>query len=241
MAATNGPSTQFAPACMIAAVRTTPNDGYATRTSALKPIVATAHGSQQPLGSHRIDQGAARNLSQQGHERADAQHQPDLGLRPGLGRQVDGDERNEARLNVGQEEHEPVEAALALPRGWLQAGAGACTSSCCPAGEPAAVAAHACCSARPVTRDRYSITSSARASSSAEPQAKGLGGLQIDHEIELLEPDREIGWLCRPGEFDPRNAAAPRYIARLDPGRRTASAPSIAWNRGTGRPSGSGC
>jgi hypothetical protein len=38
-------------------------------------------------------------------------------LRPFLRRQIDGDERTEAGLDVGEEEDEPVEAMLALRRG----------------------------------------------------------------------------------------------------------------------------
>ena len=63
---------------------------------------------QQPLRSYSVDERTSRYLSQQGNQRADTQDEPDIRLNPGLRRQVDGDERNEAGLNISQEKDEPI-------------------------------------------------------------------------------------------------------------------------------------
>ena len=67
-----------------------------------------------------------RHLAEQRHERARRQNKPYVGLGPGLGREIDGDERAESGLNVGKEENKPVEAAQASRR-WR---AGAKTNPC---------------------------------------------------------------------------------------------------------------
>ncbi len=74
-------------------------------------------GEQQPLRAHVVHQGAARCLARDGDEGAHRERQPDASLRPALRREVEGDERAETRLHVGDEEVQPVESALASGRG----------------------------------------------------------------------------------------------------------------------------
>ena len=69
--------------------------------------------SRALFGAHPIDQPAAGHLAQKAGEAADGQDEADVDLRPFLGRQIDRQEGAEARLDVGNEEGEPVEAALA--------------------------------------------------------------------------------------------------------------------------------
>ena len=95
--------------------------------SALVAISGHRHGRDDPLGTHRVDQRAARYLAQQRDQAGDRQHQADLDLRPFLRRQVDGDERTEAGLHVGDKEDEPVEPLQALPRGVRRGGGGSDT------------------------------------------------------------------------------------------------------------------
>ena len=83
-----------------------------------KPEVAgrNRNARHQAFGTGCIDNGAARHLPQQSDHATDRQHQADLALGPFLGRQVDRDERTETRLDVGEEEDEPVETAQAGAR-----------------------------------------------------------------------------------------------------------------------------
>ena len=79
-----------------------------------------AEKKRRSFGAGGIDDGAARHLADQSDDAADRQHQSDLDLGPFLRRQIDRDERAEAGLDVGKEEDEPVETALALRRAvWL--------------------------------------------------------------------------------------------------------------------------
>lgn len=63
-----------------------------------------------------IDEDAAGNLSEQADYAADGENETDIGLRPFLAGQIDGDEGTEAGLNVGDAKDEPVQAAQAFPR-----------------------------------------------------------------------------------------------------------------------------
>jgi len=76
----------------------------------------------QPLRSRRIDDGAARHLSEQPDHAADRQHQADLRLRPFFRGEIDRDEGAEAGLHVRKEEDEPVEPVLAALRGMRRFG-----------------------------------------------------------------------------------------------------------------------
>ena len=69
--------------------------------------------SRAPFRARPIDQPAAGHLAQQAREAADGEDQADVDLRPFLGRQIDREEGTEAGLDVGNEEGEPVEPALA--------------------------------------------------------------------------------------------------------------------------------
>jgi hypothetical protein len=71
----------------------------------------------EPRGASGVDKGAGRDLTGQGYKTADRKNQTDIALVPGLRRQIDGDERTEAGLNVGQEEGEPIKPAHAAARG----------------------------------------------------------------------------------------------------------------------------
>src|SRR5215207_3900436 len=72
------------------------------------------------LGAYPIDQPAARHLAQKADDAADGEDEPDIDLRPLLGGQIDRKEWPEAGLDVGNEEGEPVEAALTGARGRFQ-------------------------------------------------------------------------------------------------------------------------
>ena len=61
----------------------------------------------------RVDQRASRHLADQGRDGPEAERDPDLAVRPLVGGQVDGDERSEAGLHVGDEEIHHVERACA--------------------------------------------------------------------------------------------------------------------------------
>ncbi len=74
-------------------------------------------GDQHPLRAHGIDEGTAWKLARDRGEAAHGEHEPDASIRPALGGEIDRDERTEARLDVGHEEVEPVEAVLAALRG----------------------------------------------------------------------------------------------------------------------------
>jgi hypothetical protein len=65
------------------------------------------------FGACPIDQPTAGHLAQKASEAADGQDEPDIDLRPFLGREVDRQEGAEPRLDVGNEEGEPIEAAQA--------------------------------------------------------------------------------------------------------------------------------
>ena len=95
------------------------------------------HGEQQGRGRHghaghegrralvlqRIDHGAARKLADHGRHRADAEHQADIPLRPGLRRQIDRDEGAEARLHAGDQAVEGVQRQACRDDGALGRGA----------------------------------------------------------------------------------------------------------------------
>ena len=68
--------------------------------------------SDQPRGTHRIDQRAGRQLAGQGDEPTGGEDEPNIQLRPGMCRQVDRHKGTEPGLNVGEEEAEPVKAAM---------------------------------------------------------------------------------------------------------------------------------
>ena len=91
-----------------------------------------AEGSDAALAPHRVDQRAGRDLAQQGRDRAEAEGEADGGLRPALGRQIDGDERPEAGLDIGDEQVEPVESAPAC----------ACAGGCGIAEPPPVISGH---------------------------------------------------------------------------------------------------
>ena len=63
-----------------------------------------------------IDQRAAGHLARHRDRPAEAEREADLGLGPSLAREIDRDERAEAGLDIGDEEDEPVEPALAALR-----------------------------------------------------------------------------------------------------------------------------
>src|SRR5215218_8993845 len=102
IAAMAGPSTQLAAACRTRDAMTMGKTGHSPSASALMPIARTA------------SEAAQRDQTPHG------ENQPDIDLRPGLGRQVHGNERTKTGLNVGHAEDEPVERATAgvrRPRG----------------------------------------------------------------------------------------------------------------------------
>ena len=70
-------------------------------------------------GASGIHESAAWNLTDQRHKSANGQHKTDVALAPTLRRQIHGDKGSEPRLNIGQEEVEPIEAAHAAARGRL--------------------------------------------------------------------------------------------------------------------------
>jgi hypothetical protein len=72
---------------------------------------------EQAFGGDVIYQRADGNLQRHGGERPDRQDQSDVQLRPTLRRQIGGDKRSPSGLDVGEEECEPVEPALAPTRG----------------------------------------------------------------------------------------------------------------------------
>jgi len=55
-------------------------------------------------------------LPGQRHQASDRENEADVDLRPLLRRQVDGDERTKAGLDVGDKENEPVQTAQAARR-----------------------------------------------------------------------------------------------------------------------------
>jgi len=70
----------------------------------------------QPFGARRVDDGAARHLSNQPDETTDRQHKADLDLGPLLRCQVHRDEWTEAGLHIREKEDEPIKSAQALAR-----------------------------------------------------------------------------------------------------------------------------
>ena len=113
MAGIAGPSTQLAAACRTRDAMTIAKIGHAASASALRPIPTTANPAAVRGERTEIDDGASRHLAGQRDEAADRQDEADLALRPSVGRQIDGDERPEAGLQIGDEECEPVEPATA--------------------------------------------------------------------------------------------------------------------------------
>ncbi len=63
------------------------------------------------LAADGVDQRAGRKLACHRRDGPEAEGKTDRGLRPALRRQVDGNERAETGLNIGNEEVEPIEAA----------------------------------------------------------------------------------------------------------------------------------
>src|SRR4029077_580271 len=75
------------------------------------------HRGDAPLRARRVHQGSARYLPDECDEPPDREHETDVHLGPFIGSEVDGDERAKARLNVGNEEGEPIEPAQTFARG----------------------------------------------------------------------------------------------------------------------------
>ena len=69
------------------------------------------------FGSRRIDSPSAGHLPHEAGNAADRQDEADVDLRPFLRRQVDRQEGAEAGLEIGDEEGEPIQSALARSRG----------------------------------------------------------------------------------------------------------------------------
>jgi hypothetical protein len=62
----------------------------------------------ETLRACRIDQRAARHLAEQCDQPGRRKHKADIELRPVLRGEIDGDERAEAGLHIGNKENEPV-------------------------------------------------------------------------------------------------------------------------------------
>src|SRR6185437_15739856 len=71
---------------------------------------------EQALVRCGIDDRAAGKLAEDSRNPADREQQADHALRPAVGDQIDGDERTESGLDIGDEEVEPIERALTLIR-----------------------------------------------------------------------------------------------------------------------------
>ena len=67
----------------------------------------------QALVVKGVDQRAAGELADHAGDGADAERGADAALGPGFGAEIDGDERAEAGLDVGDEEVMPIQAELA--------------------------------------------------------------------------------------------------------------------------------
>src|SRR5262249_61764169 len=74
------------------------------------------NAGDQSRGAYRIDQHAGRQLAGQGDKPAGGEDETDVDLCPGMRREVDRHKRTETGLNVGEEEAEPVKAAVAAAR-----------------------------------------------------------------------------------------------------------------------------
>src|SRR5439155_17762943 len=73
--------------------------------------------------SRGIDDGTSGHLQRQSGKAAGGENEADVDLRPSLRREIDGDERAESGLHVGDAECEPIEAAQAAAGGgdrWLR-------------------------------------------------------------------------------------------------------------------------
>src|SRR5262249_35738141 len=75
------------------------------------------HRGDATLRPCGIDDGAPRHLQCQSGKPAGGEYEPDVDLRPSLRGEVDGHERSESGLHVGDAERKPVEGALAPARG----------------------------------------------------------------------------------------------------------------------------
>src|SRR5262249_36611668 len=115
MAAIAGPSTALAPTCRSLAPQIARNTGKTAISKAEMPMPITAS-----MAARRLDDPAAGNLAHKPGDAADGKHEADIDLGPLLRRQVDGQERSEAGLQVGNEEGEPVEPAPACSRGGIR-------------------------------------------------------------------------------------------------------------------------
>jgi hypothetical protein len=73
-------------------------------------------GGTPAAASRRVDERTARHLSSERDEAPDGQNESDIDLGPFLRGQVDGDERTEASLDVGDGEDKPVQSSSAAPR-----------------------------------------------------------------------------------------------------------------------------
>ena len=69
--------------------------------------------AQKAFSGAHVDQGASRDLQDQSGDRADGQDEAYMELRPRPRGQIAGDEGPPTRLNIGQEEGEPVKASQA--------------------------------------------------------------------------------------------------------------------------------
>ena len=63
-----------------------------------------------------VNDGAQRHLSDQGDKTANGEDEANIDLRPFLAREIDGDERPEAGLDIGDKEDKPIETPPAPRR-----------------------------------------------------------------------------------------------------------------------------
>ena len=113
MAAMAGPSTALEATCSSLAARMPTNDGQqGDQQRADADARHRQHGGPS-LGGRNVHQPAARQLADEPRDAAGGKHQPDVGLVPLLRGEIDGQERTKPGLDIGHEEGEPIEAALA--------------------------------------------------------------------------------------------------------------------------------
>src|SRR4029077_15642154 len=74
------------------------------------------------LRRRHVDEPAGGQLTDEADEAADGEDQPDIGLVPFPGGEIDREEGTKARLDVGHEEGEPVETAFTPAQGGLHRG-----------------------------------------------------------------------------------------------------------------------
>jgi hypothetical protein len=73
-------------------------------------------GDNPPQGFRGVHDRPGRNLPQQSDEAAHGHEQPDINLRPFLGREENRDKRTESGLDVGDKEDQPIKTAARLSR-----------------------------------------------------------------------------------------------------------------------------